>query len=772
MRSVAWFVTLAVVVITGCTAFVRMPAAARPPADAHDGGSMAPAPPSFLRAGTARVDITPPPGVSTFGHGPDARVSDGYWTRLYCRVFALETSHIDGRAAAPGGAECTSAGGTTVVAGGPPPECGPAMTPTTVRRFAIVPCDLAAVSGVLQRAVADRVRDVLPGSRVMLTATHTHAGPAHYFDGVAFGGGLSTHLPGFDDEMVAFLSERIAEGIRSAFARSVRATMQWTHYDPLASPPTPADDIGMGMWNLTWNRSHCAHQAFSLIPPKELGSLSAPRLAIDPSLHVLDLAEVTPAGNAGRPLGSMSFYAMHPTVLSSDNTLLGADVDGVVSRLVEREMRSEPGAWGDPLHGVVNTNEGDMSPVWHEGTKKEAVVLAGQIAERIHVMRAARNAKNWETRPLVDMRYTEFDVSYSYLSDQRSHTCRDALVGVSVDHGACDHPTTSFSSAPHWPDDTACQTAKAVPGGPFEHAFAGGQWAFPSELPLAVARVGDSLITFVPAELTVGAGRQVADAAQASYRKAAPAASGDLRHTFIAGLANEYIMYGTTRAEYAWKEPGGGCPTRDTLCRQTYEGAATLYGPSTVDLFEDRAKTVANALATGTPFPHVDEEAARKYPVGPRRERFPRDTRQPPRAAKRAAGAACVLSDGTYCARWHDDVPLRVEVAGRPWVAVRAADGTELDDTGVSFVTRVKDTDPDGASWTTAYKALPGEPALTPKWFVIHGREGDPDIFIPVAATCDGESKAQCSVFDSAPLARPSPLEQAEKKPACGKACN
>ena len=48
-----------------------------------------PAAPGKFMVGTARVDVTPPPGVTTFGHGPDALVSKGYWTRIYCRVFVL-----------------------------------------------------------------------------------------------------------------------------------------------------------------------------------------------------------------------------------------------------------------------------------------------------------------------------------------------------------------------------------------------------------------------------------------------------------------------------------------------------------------------------------------------------------------------------------------------------------------------------------------------------------------------------------------------------------
>ena len=35
-----------------------------------------------LQAGIARADITPPPGLSLFGHGPEGRVSVGTLLRL------------------------------------------------------------------------------------------------------------------------------------------------------------------------------------------------------------------------------------------------------------------------------------------------------------------------------------------------------------------------------------------------------------------------------------------------------------------------------------------------------------------------------------------------------------------------------------------------------------------------------------------------------------------------------------------------------------------
>ena len=40
------------------------------------------------------------------------------------------------------------------------------------------------------------------------------------------------------------------------------------------------------------------------------------------------------------------YFAMHPTVLPNTNTLLGADVDGALSRILEHDMQRE---WNDAV---------------------------------------------------------------------------------------------------------------------------------------------------------------------------------------------------------------------------------------------------------------------------------------------------------------------------------------------------------------------------------------------------------------------------------------
>src|SRR5690606_32289324 len=90
-------------------------------------------------------------------------------------------------------------------------------------RVALVACDLAAISAALHREVAARVERAtgLGLERIVLSATHTHAGPAHYFADRNYTGALSSKVTGYDPRVTRFLATRIAGAIVDASARLV-----------------------------------------------------------------------------------------------------------------------------------------------------------------------------------------------------------------------------------------------------------------------------------------------------------------------------------------------------------------------------------------------------------------------------------------------------------------------------------------------------------------------------------------------------------------------
>src|SRR5881397_2196318 len=141
-----------------------------------------------LRAGFARVDITPPPGVGLAGNGPEGAAARGYRLRLYARVLVL----ADGEG----------------------------------NRLALVVADFPLGSALLHRRVAALTArtDGIGVDRLVIAATHTHAGPGHYFEAAAYNDQGSS-VVGFDPLMLDSLTARIARAVHAAVA-DLRAA-QW-----------------------------------------------------------------------------------------------------------------------------------------------------------------------------------------------------------------------------------------------------------------------------------------------------------------------------------------------------------------------------------------------------------------------------------------------------------------------------------------------------------------------------------------------------------------
>jgi len=687
--------------IAGCTS-LQMPA------------SHAPIPtgiakPARLEVGAARVDITPPPGASTFGHGPAAHVAVGYWTRLYCRAFWLETVGNGGNA------------------------------------FALVACDLPQMSTLLQRRVAERACPELPASRVMVMATHTHAAPGHFFDSGNLGSIGSSQFPGYDDKMVDFLTDRIASAVMQARERRQPARMRWVR-----------DEV----WGLTRNRSLDAYQMN--VPPATFATapLHPSMQAIDPNLRVVQFEEVEDAipgtpRKASGPIGSIAFFAMHPTVIRNSNRLFGGDAFGVATRLVERELRR---SWAneqefpeiarcaksgyaeiecalsrrrDPVHAIVNTNEGDLVPVWSVGDTAEAIDVGTQLAKRVWATHSSRDdspsSSRWKDQVIIDLRYVEAKLPDARLrplpeAPGYGSLCSDGLVGLGMPRGGPDHPSfldgiliehaTSRAFA-----TTKCQGPKRPLLGSFLQTFLGSA---PTQVPLALARLDDTWISFVPAELTLTAGARLNDAVRASARS-----TSGKPDAVIAGLANGYIQYVATAEEYM---------------RQRYEGASTLYGPGSAAylsqvfayLSRDMAgQNVSQQLFSMTNTPLGKAEAF-DYHTGPDRERLWRPERDAPQEQVPERGGAVLCSVPgnalpTLCMSWVDLGPGRVLLTTAPWLSLVHRDSREpvrlcglptlrgdadgncdtdgtVDDRGFAFATRVHERVGKGWRWSTVMR--------------------------------------------------------------------
>ena len=182
LRRAVLLPAAAVLLVTCGPTRLRVPGALSP--------TPTPGPEPSLRAGFARVDITPPPGVGLAGNGPEGAEARGYRLRLYARVLVLADS-----------------GGN---------------------RVAVVVADLPLSSALLHRRVAELTRrtDGIGADRLVIAATHTHAGPGHFFEAAAYNDQGSS-VVGFDPVMVDSLTSRIARAIHAAVADLRPARVAW-----------------------------------------------------------------------------------------------------------------------------------------------------------------------------------------------------------------------------------------------------------------------------------------------------------------------------------------------------------------------------------------------------------------------------------------------------------------------------------------------------------------------------------------------------------------
>ena len=222
-----------------------------------------------MRIGAATIDITPPVGTPLDGYGGRTDVSLGVHDPLYARALYLD----DG-----------------------------------ATRLAIVVCDLIGIGTFL----ADRAKELIaerpgiPPSHVMITATHTHAGPA----GVRGRG---------DPPLVEEIARKIAGAVRVAERNATEGILKYG--------TTTLTSISQNRREPSW--------------------------PIDPRLDVL--AADTPEG---RNIATLARYSCHATTLERDNLDITADYPGEACRVIEGVIGE--GSTALFLNGCC----GNINPAW------------------------------------------------------------------------------------------------------------------------------------------------------------------------------------------------------------------------------------------------------------------------------------------------------------------------------------------------------------------------------------------------------------------------
>ncbi|GAB2698612.1 neutral/alkaline ceramidase [Thalassiella azotivora] len=520
---------------TAAALALTLPAAGGPPAVAQDEAQDA-AQPSFL-VGRGVGDVTGEVAeVGLLGYADLAQTGTGLHTRQRSRAFVVADA-------------------------------------VTGERVVLVVADVGMVFQSVRDAVlarlAQRFGDTYGEHNVLLTATHTHAGPGGHSHHTLYN--LTTL--GFHPETFEATVDGIVDSVVEA-------------HDDLA-PAT----LSLARTELTDASANRSRVAFDANPAADRAHFPTGTDTRSTTLRV---------ERDGDLAGAVNWFATHATSMPTTNRLVSADNKGYAAYHWEEQVAGVDHLAGDDpdlVTAFAQTNAGDMSPnlALRPGTgptddPRENTRLIG-----LRQYRAAADATATPmTRGGVDARTVYVDLSDvtvrpEFTGDGRTHRTCAAALGASFAAGSTEDgggglPIVREGGNPAfgWIADALytgspalreCQAPKEVllPVGALD--------LVQQELPVQVLRIGDLHLVAVPAEVTVVAGLRL-------RRTLADALDVDVDDVLVQGYANGYAHYLTTPEEYDL---------------QQYEGGSTLFGRWQLPAFQQVVHDLAVAVRDDAP---------------------------------------------------------------------------------------------------------------------------------------------------------------------------
>jgi len=217
-----------------------------------------------LEIGAAKVDVTPPVGVDLTGFGARPGPSKGIHKPLFARVLVLKADD---------------------------------------KKAAVVGTDVLGFGVDSVRRIREGVekRTGIPGSRVMVTATHTHSGPATIFLRRC-GEICPEYLRSLEMKVVGAIEmaeQNLREAVWGSEKGEVPVCLNRRHHSFRAGDDPRSDRVGV----------------------------------VDRACNVLRFDTT-----AGEPIGSIINYACHAVALGAYNLSISPDYPGEASCTVEREL--------------------------------------------------------------------------------------------------------------------------------------------------------------------------------------------------------------------------------------------------------------------------------------------------------------------------------------------------------------------------------------------------------------------------------------------------
>lgn len=476
------------------------------------------------------------------------------------------------------------------------------------RRVVLVTADLGSVTNEIQREVVDRLERLYPGvygkDNVLISATHTHAGPAGYWH---YGANTPLGSP--------FYGEYFAK-IVAAIVSSITAAHE--NLQPAA--------ILINRGRVEEAGAQRSARAYLNNPQEERD-----RYDSDTDKEMTLLKFVSESGE----IGSLNWFAVHPTSMTYNNRLISGDHKGYAAFEFERRRGTHYDSDDDFVAAFAQSNCGDVTSnlnLNNTGPGKDdfestRIIGERQLAEAVRLFRTA----NEPLAAKIDYRHRYVDFSTLTVGDEYTHAGEQrtapsaygyAFAAGSTEDGG-GHPLFKEGMTERNPfidglvrgilpipppsdELRALHLPKAIlaaPGGMDPPGQAQVQ-------PLGIVTIGQLVLVAGPAEFTTMSGRRIREAVAATIGEGA-------KYVVIAGYTNGYSGYVTTREEYQV---------------QHYEGGHTLFGPWTQAGYQQEfvrlAKTLADDMATESgPDPREVRGTVESTPLGTEFDRPPQEAK-------------------------------------------------------------------------------------------------------------------------------------------------
>ena len=493
------------------------------------------------QVGRGLGDVTGPPfGIQLLGFVRADQISEGIQTRQWARTFVI----ADAKAK---------------------------------NRIAICIADIAFPTHTLKLDVLDRLRkklgDIYREDNLILAGTHTHGAAGEYHHHLA----------------TSPVGGRFCQPYFDALAEGIAASIEAAHADL-----QPAN-IYLAQGDVQGGGANRSLPAYMNNPADE-----REKYKTNTDVRMTLLKFVGKNGD----LGTLNWFAVHPTSMTYYNKLITGDNKGYASYSFEKTKGTKYKGPGEFVAAFAQTNCGDVTPnlnLDNTGPGKTDTESTQIIGERqAEVARELFAKADEELKGPIEIRQTYVDFSKLVVADEftgngEQHLCPSAFgyafaAGSTEDGGG--HPLfregmteqnplidgiiKAAVNPPAVSDEyRKCQKPKAI-------LFATGLYRPPMQeqiLSVSLVRIGQLVLVVGPCEYTTMTGRR--------FREAVAKELGiDPRFVVISGYSNDFSGYVTTFQEYQ---------------KQQYEGGHTIFGPWTESGYRQEFVKLARAMKAGQP---------------------------------------------------------------------------------------------------------------------------------------------------------------------------